>query len=565
MGRRSNQCEKELVGHYAFEESGKRRFVPGDLATSLDKEQDPAPFRGMRPHATHVGSWLLHYKGEYLGTAAKTDWSRVFTTLTEAQKNQEKGGTSSASSTSSGSSPKGTLTGHQLRLPRLTYFAVGAVVQDGLQGDLASAAEAEVSHQVMFTAEPGLWLVSLQGKYWPWKLALAESWAACQKPPAVQEVPEPEPSRADKFWRVLHRAVQLMDGRPYHQWHNHCGRGVAFHSGFLKLVQDLGLVVISPPAGAQPKAWEPVQLSCTAGRQHHLRAASTSSASCPPEVQSQVEKYLAAADLLNIALSSPPRTCQEYISKFKVFQQGAASLKAPHVGGGYTVPWTFRSAAVARMRAKSLEALSEPEAVSPADFAAAFPDQNDWISQLQGSSSCQTLADFLKVLGYQGPPELLTMKLCLHLEADLQLYNPSWLWKHADQLHEGARELAEHLGFFPHIAVYLQLLREQWHSTQAKWPKLSLKLAAMPAVPAVTAVPAAPAVLKRIRGKSNDLSSPGHPTKSRATLQGHLTSSAGSPATSPAAEPEKKPAAVPRAAPSGSLTPPVPKMPSSWR
>jgi hypothetical protein len=155
-------------------------------------------------------------------------------------------------------------------------------------------------------------------------------------------------------------------------------------------------------------------------------------------VQLQINQYLAAADQLNSALSSPPTSCQEYVRKFHAFEKEVSSLKAPHVSGRYTVPWTFRSAAVARMRAYGIEALAEPEAVSPSEFAAAFPDQNDWIGQLQGSSPCETLADFMKLLSYQGPPELLTMKLCLHLEADLQLYNPAWLWQNADQLHSGA-------------------------------------------------------------------------------------------------------------------------------
>lgn len=524
--------------HYGpYTEDKKRLYIPGDLAASLDKEQVRGPFRGMRPHSK--GSWFLHYKKQYAGLAAKTAWSEAFLTLSQAQqesvKQEKELRNSSASQASSASSCKSPnpLRGHPLRGPRLTYFAVGAVVQDGLQGDLAAAAKAEASHKAMFTAEPGLWLASLQGKYWPWKLALAESWAECHSEPAVPAWPE-APSRATKFWRVLHKAVQLMDGRPYHQWHNHCGRGVAFHSGFLKLVQDLGLVVISPPAADGPGAWAPIKLSCTAGRQHHLRVAASnaSGASCPTAVQLQVDKYLAAADQLNSALSSPPTTCQEYITKFKMFEKEISGLRAPHVGGGYTVPWTFRSAAVARMRANGVEALAEPEAVSPKEFAAAFPDQNDWIGQLQGSSSCQTLADFTKLLSYQGPPELLTMKLCLHLEADLQLYNPAWLWQNADQLHSGAQELAGRLGFFPHIAVYLQMLREQWDAEQAEWPELSLQLTAATAVPAVPAGPK-----RRIKGKGNGSPSCAPTKKARtATSAEELSSAASSPPTGLAAQ-----------------------------
>ena len=489
--------------HYGpYKEDKKRLYIPGDLAASLDMEQARGPFRGMRLHTK--GYWQMTYKKMYAGLAAKTAWNQVFLILSQAQQKEkerekELRNSSASKGSSAGKSP-GPLRGHPLRDPRLTYFAVGAMVQDGLQGDLAAAAEAEVLHKEMFTAEPGLWLASLQGKYWPWKVALAESWAECHSKPAVPAVPASQGSRATKFWRVLHRAVQLMDGRPYHQWHNHCGRGVAFHSGFLKLVQDLGLVVISPPAADQPGAWAPINLSCTAGRKHHLRvaASSASGTSCPTVVQLQVNQYLAAADQLNSALSSPPTTCREYVSKFHAFEKEVSSLKAPHVSGRYTVPWTFRSAAVARMRANGIEALAELEAVSPSEFAAAFPDQNDWIGQLQGSSPCQTLADFTKLLSYQGPPELLTMKLCLHLEADLQLYNPAWLWQNADQLHSGAQELAGQLGFFPHIAVYLQLLREQWDAELAEWPELSLRLTAAKAVPAVQAVPK-----RRVMGKSN--------------------------------------------------------------
>ena len=111
------------------------------------------------------------------------------------------------------------------------------------------------------------------------------------------------------------------------------------------------------------------------------------------------------------------------------------------------------------------------------------------------------------------------MKLCLHLEGDLQLYNPAWLWRHADQLHSGALELAGRLGFFPHIAVHLQMLREQWDAEQAEWPKLSLRLTAVNAMPAVPAVPP-----RRLKGKGDP--SPSSAQTKRARHQPQPRSSA---------------------------------------
>jgi len=126
------------------------------------------------------------------------------------------------------------------------------------------------------------------------------------------------------------------------------------------------------------------------------------------------------------------------------------------------------------MRSSGIQALSGADVANLVEFAASFPDQNDWLKEL--FRGLHTVQGVMNVLEYEGPPELLTMKLCLHLESELRLYNAEWLCQNALGLHMGAQLYAKRLGFFPHIGVFLQLLRERWEVEQQVWPNLSLSL-----------------------------------------------------------------------------------------
>ena len=503
--------------------TGEPYHKTAKLEEELRDAVRPFPFRGLA-YGEKKGDggqfWQVRYKKVHCGRTPLVELNSAFRLL-KSQQDKEKSGT-----TQNG---REGLFGQQLRNPRLTYFAVNAVIGDGIQGDLSAAEAAEELHGAMFTKECGLWLASLQGKYGPWKNALWTAWQLHGQ--------DAEEGRVGIFWCVLQHATLEMSKTKYQDWSDHCGKSVAHHSGFLKLLIDLGLVQLHPvkeegeqvakrrkvgpgaiKGSMQPgvsgvpvelpelgkPGFHPVWLSTNKQKQGASHCLQTGPPS--PQQTLSTQKYLDTADALHSVLLDPPKTCQEYIAAFKLFQDVVRKHKPPHVNGSYTMPWTFRSAAFARMRHHGIHALSGAPFSNLREFAAAFPDQNDWLSEL--SSGQNTVQGVMNILEYKGPPELLTMKLCLHLEADLMLYNPEWLYQNAAGLHMGAQCLAKRIGFFPHIGVFLQLLRERWEAEKQIWPQLSLSLeddawmassssthgppsAAQASVPGVPGVPAA--------------------------------------------------------------------------
>ena len=461
------------------------------LQVELRRAVSPFPFRGLTFNENVAGQqWGVKYKGNYLGRVPLAALNSAFKKLKDAQDNEKEIKKQEESTPAR--------KGWALRLPKLLYFAVNEVVGDGMQGDLSAAEAAEELHADMFSMERGLWLASLQGKYGPWKDALWTVWQ--QWGPKKEAAME---TRASNFWNVLQRATLEMSTRGYQDWSDHCGKNVAHHSGFLKLLIDLGLVQLPPPVkeamGPLAKrrkgvsgvpvvaevsgvpvvtpslgvpGFHPLRLSTNRLKQNATHLLQTG---LPSTLQRMaIEKYLATADALHRILLDAPRTCQEYIGAFKLFQEAANQHKPPHVNGSYTLPWTFRSAAYVRMRCSGVQALSGADVTSLVEFAVSFPDQNDWLNRL--FAGLHTVQGAMNVLEYKGPPELLTMKLCLHLEPELMLYNAEWLCQNALGLHMGAQLYAKRLGFFPHIGVFLQLLRDRWEVEEQVWPKLSLSL-----------------------------------------------------------------------------------------
>lgn len=472
-----------------------RLYYEGEsLMVELRRAVSPFPFRGLefKEQVAGLQKWQVRYKGNYCGRVPLSALNSAFKKLKHEQ-DKEKAEIKKKKQDKCGQEESTPARGRTLRIPRLLYLAVNEVTGDGIQGDLSAAEAAEHLHADMFCADRGLWMASLQGKYRPWKDALWTAWHQWGPKEGVAKE-----TRAISFWRVLQQATLEMSTKGYQDWSDHCGKNVAHHSGFLKLLIDLGLVQLPPPVqeeaiGPVPKRRKvqsvvpgvpvvtpllgvpgehPVRLSTNKLKQnatHHLQTGP------PSELQRMaIEKYLATADALHKILQDPPKTCQEYIGAFKLFQEAAIQHKPPHVTGSYTLPWTFRSAAYARMRVSGIQALSGAEVADLTQFAASFPDQNDWLKEL--FKGLRTVQGVMDVLEYKGPPELLTMKLCLHLESELLLYNAEWLYQNALGLHMGAQLLAERIGFFPHIGVFLQLLRERWEVEQQVWPELSLSL-----------------------------------------------------------------------------------------
>ena len=353
-------------------------------------------------------------------------------------------------------------------LRRLFVTCRSVLGPDALPGDMEEAIRAETDHQEMFKADPGYRALSLHGKYGPWKDVLFKAWLDSPGAGAhgVPGVPggslADDPGRAERVHGVLLAAVRLMAQVPAEErqvWTQHVGRKVCRHHGYLVMLQDLGILLppgSAPSPGPAPVGMLPVLLSAGQAGKAHILVTDLS-----PELKLKLLAYLDVADQL-AALSIPaPTTCEDWVNKYALFAQLVADIPmAPHCPGPYRLPWLWRSACLARMRFEGIQRLVAPD-VGLAAFRKSFPDQHEWMDVLgQGHLS---LAEFMKYLEYDGEPELLTMRLCLHFDADLILYRPEWLWANRAWLQQRLQERRGQLGFYPHLAHILQELREFWN------------------------------------------------------------------------------------------------------
>ena len=71
------------------------------------------------------------------------------------------------------------------------------------------------------------------------------------------------------------------------------------------------------------------------------------------------------------------------------------------------------------------------------------------------SSDKETVAALALRLEYGGPPELLSMRLCLFMDDDATLFNPRWVLHNCDALQAAAHKMREKLGFDPHPSEVL--------------------------------------------------------------------------------------------------------------
>ena len=150
------------------------------------------------------------------------------------------------------------------RLPVLAKLRAGK-----LPADLLSAIRHQMSSQPMFAAEPGLELISLQGKYDPFRQALYEAWtkvtgggsavrrSAAQQfsNSAVQEsdvAVQDYDGRAEVMLDVLEETVARVHLVPMQEWHDNCGRGVSHVLGYLPLLARLNLIQVQHQKTAPP-------------------------------------------------------------------------------------------------------------------------------------------------------------------------------------------------------------------------------------------------------------------------------------------------------------------------
>lgn len=81
------------------------------------------------------------------------------------------------------------------------------------------------------------------------------------------------------------------------------------------------------------------------------------------------------------------------------------------------------------------------------------PDPVPW---RLASSDEETVAALALRLEYGGPPELLSMRLCLFMDDDATLFNPRWVLCNCDAIRAAAQKVRVELGFDPHPSEVLR-------------------------------------------------------------------------------------------------------------
>ena len=337
-----------------------------------------------------------------------------------------------------------------------------------LPGDLESAVRHQAMSSRMFSAEPGLEVLSIQGKYEPWRAALLKEWSSRQRRRAVEKASPAQ--RATSVLPVLEAAAFQMDNDPQGPWVINCGRGVSKVLGWLPLLSRLGAVkhLESVPASKR-KGLRVLTLGALKGQYVWL----PDGADC---VLAALSLICQAGDILQEQLLIPPGTCQDWLAAFKGAEEALIALAAPGLTrtSPYVLPWTFRSMAVARMRHAGIEGLKGGASLSAADLESMFPDQADWLQRIQrhvrlvawrngGSASTSdiTVAKLMRFMQYKGPVELFSMDLCLAGDPALAAYPPKYLSKHRTELQSTSAQYYSQHSIWPHMAVALGLLGER--------------------------------------------------------------------------------------------------------
>ncbi len=321
---------------------GVTRYQRQRLERELEAHQPVGVLAGVSTRKLEGGQllWLQYFKSKYVCSSANSpDWPAFWVALRAKQREWK----AKQKELETPVAKKG-LAVYQ---NRLTFKAVNSIVAGALPGDITAAVLAEADHQEMFAAEPALRLASIQGKYGPWKSALFEAWLELRKHLEHQEHQEHQEdlsSRAMALFRVLCAAATLLHQVDYKVWDLHCGRHVAFHSGFLALLLDLR--VICKP-GSEATKGKRLDLSSASGRRPEYLLEKK------PDLP-HLQRYLQAADCLARHLEQPPRSCREFLDCYAKFKKDLHAIRAPHCLGDYTMPWTWRSACIARMRVLKL-------------------------------------------------------------------------------------------------------------------------------------------------------------------------------------------------------------------
>ena len=315
---------------------------------------------------------------------------------------------------------------------RQRLAAVLHVYGNGSQvpGDVEFARTHALSMERMISQEPAIEIFDVQGKYGPFRKALAEtfkrslSWYKVHRskvlvkkltreyrPVPVSRVLNLQEKytrkvvfRAHHLLAVLRRTVHAVQGKDFTCWVRNCGRNVSFHSGFIPMLLRFKLLRKVP--------WSTVpslDLGSTTGLRYQLRTDNL------VQVLSHLCQVIRLADAIKEKLSSVPRpqSCAAWCRSFRILSMVVKECPCPGMRNetSYLPLWTMRIMLLRRMYIAGATRLRVDNSLWSA-FAMTFPDQKTMLDRVVKAEPGLTCAMAIRKCGYTGPPELMTMYLC---------------------------------------------------------------------------------------------------------------------------------------------------------
>jgi len=127
----------------------------------------------------------------------------------------------------------------------------------------------------------------------------------------------------------------------------------------------------------------------------------------------------------------------------------------------YTESWALRTLLVGRMRSKGIKRIKMPMAgqMSISVFQNMFPDERKWLTRFGWKDGQRTtLAGLFNRLGYTGPPELLSMWLCLLCNPAFDVISAKELELRKPALRAAMQQYRNDHGMWPHPLVLVKLV-----------------------------------------------------------------------------------------------------------
>ena len=338
-------------------------------------------------------------------------------------------------------------------------------VYDGVHipGDLASAIRRrqQSGPGSRHGDRPSIRGLSLLAKYDPWCQALCRAAARCRKLdllPPPHTLPSanlsllPMKSRdsalvgaygteAVALHEIITAALTDMQGKQQElaSWSANVGRQVGHHTSLVPHLTAMGIT-------ATTTGQRGIAIGQGGKRVVVLP--------CSGEVLHQLCRLVHMCQLISDL--PVPRKAEEWLEAMQTMDKGADPLPKGFTRGGYHLMWLVRSWFVVEMRAAGIARLAVPAGYLAVQLGALTPDQCGWLRYLVAGRG-DTAHDFMARLGYKGPPELLTMWLCLALSL-ANVASFEWVEQNQRALRAAVRTHISTHGLPPHPLTLLTLL-----------------------------------------------------------------------------------------------------------